>query len=334
MKKIKLLLVLFVLAIFIFVGCGELSDALKLKSFNVNSTSLIFRYLDNFSCTQTYGVGNIQSQIEKETLTNYMTSISLSVKETIAICATMDFCKEKVEAQSAQKFKIYEAYGNNKMTIGGVYSKYIVYVAETKNQKFETHIYYITANSLNVLTNIDYMNAKNNADTSDENISITEIGEFLFSVASDSITKKYSLVDSGNKCTAKYYFDKDRGYLTLEIKNSNSAYSTGEIDTSLFIGGYKNDIIISRNVVSYTNKTVGYKQDFVWEFFDNVYSLRSKVGLAKDTSKYPDLKSILEANVATANAGDNTGYYVRISRDNMLSKTPKVNVLPYYGTEE
>ena len=79
---------------------------------------------------------------------------------------------------------------------------------------------------------------------------------------------------------------------------------------------------------------VGHSEEYVWEYFDNIYKIKSKVGLVLDSSKYVDLKSILEEDVATSNTGDNMGYIVSISYDNLKSTKPQVSTSQYVGKVE
>ena len=329
MKKAILLLVSFIFVAFVFVGCGELNENLKLAQFTQNSIDIAFRYADNLDNASYQAINRMESEEYKNELRGYVSSLSMPKNEIIGICAAMDYFSEIENQEDADAYKLYEHNNNSQKPIGNVYSKYIVSVENDKrlNSVINTKIFLLSANSLASLNAMDYVYAVNNYQ---EVSSVQLQASFQFSVNLNRLTNKYILsYEKGSKCSAEYYFDSERGYITLNITAVNSQIADGPITTSLFIGGYKNNIIIGRTTVSYTSKSVGYKQEFVWEFLDDLIKLKSKIGLAKDTAKYLDLKSVLESDVAVSNAGDYTGFLIKITTTNLLDDNILVDLAKY-----
>lgn len=348
MKKIKFISLLLIATMLLFVGCGELNDNLRVTNFNVGSADLIFRYVEDYSKITGYGLASdaIKSSPESEEMFGgYATNVALTISESMAISVAMDFCDENYDNENGTTFKIYEHY-NKRLNEHDLYSKYVINVSRTSRQsrKFKTTLYYVNATRLSDLSAIDYQKITNSlsGDATSANLTlnggqqqINRIDSYEFTISLEPITNKYTVsYQKGKACSAEYYFDKDRGYMTLNISSYNSQYSDGIITTKLFIGGYKNNIISARTLVSYNSRIVGYQQEYVLEFLDKIFSIKSKLGICKDSSKYADLKSVLETDIAVSNSGDNSGYIIQISTDNILSTSPRVIVSPVYVREE
>ena len=333
MKKIRILSLLLMAVMVVFVGCGELSDNLKVSNFNVGSADLIFRYLDDYQMTKYYGEANLKSQSQDAgtSFENYINMVGGSMQDVLAISVAMDFYENSSDDEI---IKIYEHYNNKKMANNGVYSKYIIYISkgtkQTDKNKLKTTIYLLSATNLNELTSRDYSYVlEHEAELSNEGYVLS----YDFTISKDKITNKYTVgYKKNNKSYSyEYYCDRDRGYMTISTKTAGNG-----IFTSLFLGGYKNNTNICRTIVSYSSDAsgVGHSQEYVWEYFDNIYKIKSKVGLALDSSKYVDLKSVLEEDVATANTGDNFGYIVSITYDNLKNNTPQISTSQYVGKIE
>ena len=326
MKKIRVLSLLLILTAFIIVGCGELNDNLKLSSIDVNVSDFYFNFFDDYNEMYVAGEENIQTQEGVNSFKGILSPIDNIMNDALAITLTMDFCEN---AKDDDVQKIYEYYLKNSL------SKVMAVVTRdnSKSVNYRIKMFKITCGSKENLAEFDYRELQKYFGESiyydlDNDVTIDKLFDNTLKIGYSNVTEKYTIGYKQNRdCSCEYYLSKSRGYMTLSLSTYSAANSL--VKTSISLYSYKNNTFGGRVLSSYS--IVSGNKEVIWEFLDNCFNFKSKVGYVKDSELYEDMVFINAEDVAVSNKGDASGYLITCSTDNFSVSKRKVTILPSYG---
>ena len=315
MKKLKVLVMIVVICVLVFTGCGEKKGYLNLTQTHQSASDFYYETIDEANFLVNMGEKKALGKTYEDEYKTLSVLFFSSNELMYNLISVVDFCIELSGMEEVEGYnqKVYE-YFTEYDAIKNLCSKSVVHVIkqENKNNGFIANLYSVEED-----TTLSEIINQGTAVSASNTISITR----------DRASDVYTLIDTQNNIESTFYFNKATGTMKITLSYILDIIGNKPVEAEMEFYNYTNNVSGGRIVIETILENENVK--CIFEHFAKPFTKRAKMGFVKDETKYYDLTKVEELNIAISNAGDSYGYSITYSNVSDKATSAKTEVNQY-----